>query len=83
MARRETFDVGEILDVAANMDAFTHDYVIKAKRAAQRRARRKDWPEEARRHMKRAAETMSHALKTWPKGHFDMRICELEAKDNG
>lgn len=72
--QRHRFDVGEIEFVAANMDACTRDYVKSAREAAMRRARRKDWPADARQAMSEAASTMKRALDTWPRGHFDMRI---------
>ena len=72
--KRQKFDVGEIEFVAANMNCITRDYVIKTRRAAMARSRRKDWPAEARKRMSEAADKMKQALDTWPAGRFDSAV---------
>lgn len=80
--RRGRFDVGEIEFVTANMECITRDYVIRTRRAAMARARRKDWPIEARERMREAADRMKQALETWPAGKFDSAIHDADDLPN-
>ena len=71
---RNRFDRGEIEFVAENMEVHTREYVIATRQAALRRARDRRWSGEPAEAMRKAADTMGDAIKTWPRGRFDSRI---------